>query len=116
MKLVDRETAEEIIPGRALHIASGPAMGQMWRYEHITPHHTEGHHLVCSRRVPRMGRVVRTFHPSVFGLEIVIDVKIYADRQKVMHAFAWMGTQLFLLIIGGFIAWAIAEYMQAGVK
>jgi hypothetical protein len=109
MKLVHAETARVINPGSMLHATSGPA----WRYERIVPHPVDGHRVHVSRHHPKLGRVHKEFHPSIFGCCVVIDVKFYADTAKIKHCISVLGTQLILLTLGGFIAWWVAEWCHA---
>lgn len=108
MKLVT-EAGAETRPGAMLHMTTGPSIGQAWRFERIATKHDGDHHVHVSRCHPKLGRVHKEYHPRLFGCAVVIDVKIYADRQKLMAWARNVLTQTVLLTVGGFIAWGCAE-------
>jgi len=111
MKLMDQE-GHEVVPGAMVHVATGPALGQAWRLEGIR-HAPHGEHQVhCSRTAPKMGRVHKIFHPRVFGLEVVIDVRVAADRAHFMRALHVAAGQFILLTLGGVIAYFCAEWLH----
>jgi hypothetical protein len=114
MRVVNTSTQCEVEPGTMLHMISGPSAGQAWRLEKVATRHDGDHQLHVSRSLPKLGRVHREFHPRLFGCVVVIDVKFYADVQKLKHACAFLLTQFTLLFIGGVIAWLIADYMSHG--
>lgn len=77
MHVVSSASGRRVEPGCMIHIVSGPYLGQAWRYSHVRE--VEGAHRVhCTRRVSgKRGRVFnghREFHPSVFGLEVKIEI------------------------------------------
>lgn len=110
-RVVNSEGAE-IVSGTMLHMTSGPAAGQAWRLEKVA-HKPDGeHHLHVSRSVPKLGRVHKEFHPRLFGLAVVVDVKFYADTVKLRAALRAIGAQSVLLTSGGVIAWAVGEYLN----
>lgn len=102
----------QIAPGTMLHMTSGPSIGQIWRLEKVAHRENGDHHLHMSRSVPKIGRVHKEFHPKAFGVQIVMDVKIYADRARVAAALRGLTTQAVLLTSGGVIAWAVGEYLN----
>lgn len=114
MKLVD-QAGREVVLGAMVHAVASPILGQAWRLENV--HRTlEGEHRIqCSRYSPRMGRVHKIFHPRVFGLEVVIDVRVAADRASIMRALHVAAGQLLLLTMGGVIAWVVAEWLSTMV-
>lgn len=112
MRLTHSETGDVVDPGSVIHMTTGPSVGQAWRFERIIPHE-DGHKIHCTRSHPRMGRIHREFHPRLFGCHVVIDVKWYRDRTRITRCFTASVTQLVLLVIGGLIAWLIAEYGNA---
>lgn len=111
MKLVT-EAGAECAPGTMLHMTHGPSIGQAWRYERVAPRTSGEHHVCVSRCHPRVGRVSKEFHPRIFGCEVVVDVKIYADRQRIMGVLHAIGVQAIGLTAGGIVAWIVAEYLS----
>lgn len=111
MKLV-LESGTVPTVGTMLHMVKGPSIGQCWRYEGVAERHTGDHHVRCSRSHPNMGRVQKDFHPSLFGGAVVVDVHLYADRERLARWVRESATQIVLLTIGGFIAWYIATLMD----
>jgi len=112
MKIVMAESGEELSPGSMVHVAHGPSLNQAWRLEGVAPRKDGDHHVRVSHNQPRIGRVTKTFHPSVFGLAIVVDVRLYADTAKMMRALRTLAAQTVLLTVGGVVAWFVAEYMS----
>lgn len=110
-RVITRDGAD--VPfGTMVHMTSGPSIGQAWRLEKIS-HKPDGeHHLHVSRSVPKLGRVHKEFHPRMFGLEVVLDVRFYADKAKICAALRGMVAQSVLLTSGGVIAWAVGEYLN----
>lgn len=112
MRLMHSETGDVVNPGTVIHMTAGPSVGQAWRFERIIPHE-DGHKVHCTRSHASMGRLHREFHPRVFGCHVVIDIKWYRDRTRMTQWLSASMTQLVLLVIGGVIAWLIAEYGNA---
>lgn len=73
MRLINAN-GEEITVGTRLRVVSGPRVGEVWNYSHLTVHPVDGHRVHVTRRHPRMGHVHREFHPGVFGLSVEIDI------------------------------------------
>ena len=83
-KIVNVETGAVVPLGTMLHTAHPSARPGTWRLENHLPKGTE-HVLHVSRSHPRMGRVHREFHPSVFGLTVEIDIVWYRDIRHTAH-------------------------------
>lgn len=89
MQLINPTTGQVIEPGSKIHTVHG---NDPWRYERLRKIDDTTHHVHCTRVVKgsrgRTFRGHREFHPSVFGLEIKIDVT-WQRRVKcrTVHAF-----------------------------
>lgn len=114
MRVVNTDTQCEVEPGTMLHMISGPSAGQAWRLEKVATKNDGDHHLHVSRSLPKLGRVHREFHPRLFGCAVVVDVKIYADVQRLKRLATFVVQQFILLFIGGVVAYLIADYMSHG--
>jgi len=112
MRLMHSETGLVVAQRDVIHIVSGPSAGQAWRFQRIIPH-PDGHKIRCTRSHPKLGRVHREFSPHVFGCHVVLDVRWYRDRARLLRWLSAFLTQAVLLIVGGVIAWLIAEYGNA---
>ncbi len=75
MQLINPNTGQIIEPGAKIHTLHG---AHAWRYERLRQIDAHTHHVHCTRVVKgtrgRTFRGHREFHPSVFGLEIKIDI------------------------------------------
>ncbi len=114
-RLMHIESGRTIDPGTTIHMSAGTSIGKAWRYEKITPHE-DGHKIHCTRSHPRLGRIHREFTPSLFGCTVVIDVKFYADRARMLAS-------LRRLVISGagalgaaLVAWVVAEYGNSNLQ
>lgn len=114
-KLMHTETGTVVDPGSVLHLASGPSTGQAWRFVRIVEHE-DGHKIQCSRSHPKLGRVHREFHPHLFGCHIVIDVKFYADRVRILRAVRSMAVSGAGAFGAAVVAWLVAEYGNANLQ
>lgn len=73
MRLINA-LGQEIEKGARLRAIAGKEIGQVWHFSHVLEHPTDGHRVHVTRRHPRMGHLHKEFHPSVFGLSVVVDV------------------------------------------
>lgn len=73
MRLINAQGVE-VQPKTRLHVVEGRAAGQVWQYSHVVEHPVDGHRVHVTRRHPRMGHVHKEFHPSVFGLHVLVDI------------------------------------------
>ena len=71
MRVVDTTTGAEVTTGADLRHA---VTGQRWRFSHVTHHPKYGHRIHATRTHRKLGRIPGEFHPSVFGLEVVVRV------------------------------------------
>jgi hypothetical protein len=83
-KIVNAESGALVPLGTMLHTAHPSARPGTWRLENHNVRNGE-HVLHVSRSHPRMGRVHREFHPTVFGLTVEIDVVWYRDLRHTGH-------------------------------
>lgn len=60
-----------------------------------------------------MGRVNRTFHPSLFGCHVVVSVRAYRDWNTIERTAQKLVSQTLALVLGGIVAWLLAEYGNA---
>lgn len=75
MQLINPTTGQIIPQGTKIHTVHG---NDPWRYERLRKIDETTHHVHCTRLVKgARGRTFRghkEFHPSVFGLEVKIDI------------------------------------------
>lgn len=83
-KIIRQDTGEVVPLGTMLHTAHPSARPGTWRLESHVPRGSE-HAVHVSRFHPRMGRVHKEFHPSIFGLVVEIDIVWYRDIRHVCH-------------------------------
>ena len=83
MRLMDTATGTEIQPGTMLRPVEGFDR-RAWRFERLVE--TREGHLVHASQGTRAGRMHKHFHPSVFGLEIMIDVTVRFRRTRAVGA------------------------------
>ncbi|WP_329555243.1 hypothetical protein [Streptomyces sp. NBC_00696] len=112
MRLMHSETGKVVMQRDVIHIVSGPLAGQAWRFQRIIPH-PDGHKIHCTRSNPKLGRAHGQFPPHLFGCHIALDVSWYRDRARLLGWLSVFFRQVFLLVVGGVIAWLIAEYGNA---
>ncbi|MFJ4791008.1 hypothetical protein [Streptomyces sp. NPDC088794] len=101
MKLISCATGEEIQTGRKLHVQSGAAAGQTWKFERIALDASGEHHVHASRPGGKLGRIHRGFHPSVFGCEISVDI---TWRKSVGHVAYRTWSQVAGYVLAGIFA------------
>lgn len=74
-QLINPTTGQIIEPGSKIHTVQG---SHAWRFERLRKVDHSTHHVHCSRLVKgargRHFRGHREFHPSVFGLDVKIDI------------------------------------------
>lgn len=73
MRLINAQ-GTEISPGARLVAIKGAETGTRWTLSHVLEHPVDGHRVHVTRRHPRLGHVHREFHPSVFGLRVIVDI------------------------------------------
>ncbi|AGP58329.1 MULTISPECIES: hypothetical protein [Streptomyces] len=113
MQLINDATASVVEPGSMIHMVSGPTAGQVWRFERVIDHATDGHRVHVTRPHPKLGRIHREYHPRLFGCSVAIDVHWYADKHRLLRGLYVVASQTVLLTLGGIIAWLVAEYGNA---
>ncbi|MFC8429278.1 hypothetical protein [Streptomyces sp. NPDC057253] len=113
MQLIHDVTASTVEPGATIHLVTGPHEGQAWRFEKIVEHRTDGHRVHVTRLHPKFGRVHREFHPRVFGCSVVIDIRWYADRKRLLHAVGRTATTCLSAFVAAVVAWLVHEYGNA---
>lgn len=91
MRLINEATETEVEYLATIRCVAGPLTGQAWRYEKIIERDRNGHRVHCTRSHPKLGRVHREFHPSVFGCrverEITFKLRIIAQVHHVRSKF-----------------------------
>lgn len=83
-KIVNPETGKVVPLGTMLHTAHPSARPGTWRLERHVPR-GDDHALHVSRSHPRMGRIHKEFHPTVFGLIVELDIRWYRDIRHTCH-------------------------------
>jgi len=112
MRLMHSETGLVVKQRDVIHIVSGPLAGQAWRFQRVIPH-PDGHKIHCTRSNRKLGREHGQFPPHLFGCRVVLDLSWYQDRERLLRWLSVFLQQVFVLVVGGVIAWLIAEYGNA---
>jgi hypothetical protein len=114
-RLMHTETGKFIDPGTTIHLTPEASTAQAWRFEKVIPH-PDGHKIQCTRSHSKMGRIHREFSPHLFGCQVVIDVKFYADRTRMMQSLRRLTTSGASALSAAVVAWLVAGYGNTNLQ
>lgn len=98
-RLIFEATGTDVPRNHAVTAVTGPIAGQCWRVRELK-RTAEGHRVLMSRRTA-VGHVHREFHPSVFGLSVVVDV---TWSRRALHRAAIMRRKVDDYLLAGVLA------------